>query len=63
MNATQKLIPVSRIAPATNTSPKFVRGVLEKLESGGEISPEWTVTGRGYLSIPEWEKVSAALAA
>ncbi len=57
-----KVIPISRIAPAKKTSPQYAKRVIKRLEDAGEIHPEWTPTGRGYLSVSEWEKVAAALA-
>ncbi len=62
MDTEPKLIPLSRIAPATNTSREFVRLVVRRLETEGEIQPEWTATGRGYLNVPEWEKVRSVVA-
>ena len=62
MYASPKIIPISRVAPVTQTSPEYVRRVINELEQAGEIQPEWTSTGRGYLNIPEWEKVRAAVA-
>ena len=56
-----KVVPISRIGHAKNTSPQYAKQVIKRLEDAGEIHPEWTPTGRGYLSVSEWEKVSAAL--
>jgi hypothetical protein len=56
-----KVVPISRVAPATNTSREVVQRVVRQLEKDGSISPEWTATGRGYLSVPEWHAVRAAL--
>ncbi len=57
-----KVVPISRVAPATNTSREVVNRVVRELERDGAIAPEWTATGRGYLSVPEWHAVRAALA-
>jgi hypothetical protein len=56
-----KVVPISRVAPATNTSREVVQRVVRELEKDGSISPEWTATGRCYLSVPEWHAVRAAL--
>ena len=57
-----KVVPISRVAPAKKTSPQYARRVIRELEDAGEIEPEWTPTGRGYLSVSEWQKVAEALA-
>ncbi|MEX0708058.1 MAG: hypothetical protein WD078_08820 [Woeseia sp.] len=57
-----KVVPISRIAPATSTSREVAQRVIRELEKRGLIVPEWTATGRGYLSVQDWEQVRAALA-
>lgn len=62
MRADPKIVPVSRIPYASNESRDRTFRVVRELEAQGAIRPEWTSTGRGYLSVPEWETVRAALA-
>lgn len=57
-----KVVPISRIAPATSTSREIAQRVVRQLERSGQIAPEWTATGRGYLSVADFETVRAALA-
>ena len=63
MTTDPKMIPISRIPYGSNTSPDHSRRVVKKLESENVIKPEWTSTGRGYLSVGEWEIVRAHLCA
>ena len=57
-----KLIPISRLAPIHGVSIPTAKRVIRELEAEGEISPEWSSTGRGFLGVTEWQKVAEALA-
>ncbi len=57
-----KIIPIARVAPARKVSPQYAKRVIRQLEADGEICPEWSPSGRGYLSVNEWKKVARALA-
>ena len=57
MLADMKMIPTSRIPPASNTSREFTDKILRELQTEGLINPLRTATGRGLLSFRELEIV------
>ncbi len=61
MQRDPKIVPVSRIPYATHESRDRTRRVIQELEREMVISPEWTSTGRGYLTVQEWEIVQSRL--